>query len=121
MNPYIIEPISKRLNAFFIKYDAVITNLFKLLKTVKPHIINSYYYSLENPPPHPKYKYTDKLYIGCIFYILMYGTTWESFLGPIPGKQLNKRHNEYLKVKLYSRFFNKSLQKYLEYRDMAIP
>jgi hypothetical protein len=118
MPKYFTPHISPRLEAFFNKYRTVITNLFKLLKTVKPDIVNSYSYSDLHPPPHPKYKYTDKLYIGCIFYILKYGSTWESFIGPIPGKALNKRHNEYLRIDLYARFFNDSLTKYLRYHNI---
>jgi len=117
-NEYFIPHISDRLNVFFIKYDTVITNLLQILKASKYDVVDAYYYSKDNPPPHPRYKYTDKLYVGCIFYILKYGSTWESFIGPIPGKQLNKRHNDYLKVDLYSRFFNESLQKYLEHHEL---
>lgn len=96
----------------------MISALLSILKTKKPKVVDAYYYSDENPPIHPKYKYTDKLYIGCIFYILKYGTTWESFIGPIPGKQLNKRHNEYLGMDLYADFFNISLKKYLKHRNI---
>ena len=62
--------------------------LFKILKTIKPNIIDAYSYSEENPPPHKNYKYTDKLYLGCILYIIKYNIGWESFLGPIPGSRL---------------------------------
>lgn len=105
--------IPKALMKFFDKYDNVISKMFSIVKTIKPNIVDSYYYSKENPPVNPKYKYTEKLYIGCIFWIIKYGSIWDSFIGPIPGKQLNKRHHEYLLHDVYDTFFNKSLQKYL--------
>ena len=99
------EPIYKpyknpRLKKFFRDHKKAINLIFNTLKTYKPNICDSFYYSIKNPPQHSKYKYTlsllslqgngfaDKLYLGCIFYIILYGSTWESFIGPIPGKQL---------------------------------
>lgn len=106
--------ISKTLMDFFDKHDNIIYEIFNILKTIKCDIPNAYYYSAENPPPHPKYKYTDKLYIGCIFYVLKNNSSWNSFIGPIPGKQLNKRHLEYIKYDLYSTFYEKTLKHYSE-------
>lgn len=115
----IYEPyIPPRLKKFFNKHIKIIDNIFALLKHFKPTIVNSFKYSIKNPPPNPNYKYTEKLYLGCIFFVIKYGSTWESFIGPIPGKQLNKRHNEYLKYDLYSKFFNQSLKKYLTTHDI---
>ena len=108
--PYIPD----RLMTFFNKYENVISIMFNIIKSIKPNIIDAYYYSEKHPPFNPRYKYTEKLYIGCIFYILKYGSTWDSFIGPISGKQLNKRHNEYLLTDVYSQFFNKSLKLYLK-------
>lgn len=110
--------ISKTLMNFFNKYDYVISEMFKIIKNIKSDIVDAYYYSEENMPSNPKYKYTEKLYIGCIFYILKYGSTWTSFIGPIPGKQLNKRHQEYLLHDIYATFFKKCLKKYLQTRNI---
>lgn len=113
------EPyIPARLQTFFNKHLNIINKIFNTLKIFKPNIIDSFFYSIENPPPHPRYKYTEKLYLGCILFIIKYGSTWESFLGPIPGKQLNKRHQEYLRYDLYSKFFETSLKKYLKNNDV---
>ena len=110
----IFEPdINPRLMKFFKEHKKSISLFFSVLQTIKPNIPDSYTYSDINPPPHPRYKYTDKLYIGCIFYITKYSSSWEAFIGPIPGKQIHKRHMEYLKNDIYSKFFNKSLTKYL--------
>jgi hypothetical protein len=107
--------IPKRLQKFFNDHEIVINTIFNILKKYKPNIVDAYLYSSENRPPHPKYKYTEKLYLGCILYVIKYGVTWESFIGPIPGKQLNKRHNEYInRYDIYSKFFNYSLKKYLK-------
>jgi hypothetical protein len=106
--------IQKRINDFCEKNENVINLLFRLLKKIKPKIVDSFVYSDEYPQFHPSCKYTDKLFIGCILYVLKYGTTWESFLGPIPGKQLHKRHLEYYDSGLYLQFFNTTLKKYLE-------
>lgn len=106
--------IPTRLQKFFNDYDYVINVMFKIIKLQKPDIIDSYSFSKENPPKNPKYKYTEKLYIGCIFYVLKHNDSWDSFIGPIPGKQLNKRHNDYCKNKIYSNFFYTCLEKYLK-------
>lgn len=110
--------ISKRLNKFFNDNHKTISFIFSILKSIKKNAVDAYYYSEKNPPQHPRYKYTDKLYIGCIFYILKHGTTWDSFIGPIDGKLLNKRHHDYLKMDIYSKFYNECLQKYLETHDV---
>lgn len=106
--------IPKRLQKFFDRYKTTIDSLFEILQSFKPDIPNSFSYSAKYSPKNRRYRYTDKLFIGCIFYVLKYGTTWESFIGPIPGKQLNKRHNQYLDYDLYSKFYNISLKKYLK-------
>ena len=136
-NKSIYEPyIPARLNKFFNKHIKVINLIFNILQKYKPNIIDCFSYSVKNPPPHPLYKYTDKLYLGCIFYVIYYGSTyekrivtqflflvgyastWESFIGPIPGKQLNKRHHEYIRYGLYSDFYNSCLKTYLKKNDV---
>ena len=108
--PYIPE----RLNIFLDKYEDTISLLFSIVKKFKHHAVDSYSYSKENPPINPRYKYTEKLYIGCILYIEKYSSSWEAFIGPIPGKQVHKRHMEYLKNKVYLDFFNKASAKYFK-------
>ena len=115
----IYEPyIPPRLKKFFNEHENIINKIFNILKNYKKNIIDSFYYSIENPPIHPNYKYTDKLYLGCILFIIKHGSTWESFLGPISGKQLNKRHHEYLKYNLYSEFYESILEEYLKNHDV---
>ena len=80
--------IHPKLRKFFDKNDEVISVMFSVLKEIKPNIVDAYSYSTKNKPPHIKYKYTDKLYLGCILFIIKYNIGWESFLGPIPGKYL---------------------------------
>ena len=111
----IYEPyIHPRLKKFFNEHIDIINIIFNILKKYKPKIVDSFSYSIKNPPQYPNYKYTEKLYLGYILYVIKYGSTWESFLGLIPGKQLNKRHNEYLIYDLYSNFFEESLEEYLK-------
>ena len=43
--------INARFKKFLKKYDKTISLLFNILKTRKPNIIDSYSYSIENPPP----------------------------------------------------------------------
>lgn len=109
-----VPHISDRLMKFFEQYQYVIDKMFSIVKLQKSNIVDSYYYSKKNPPKNPNYKYTEKLYIGCIFYVLKHNNSWESFIGPIPGKQLNKRHNEYCKNNIYRNFYKKCLKKYLK-------
>jgi hypothetical protein len=102
------------LQKFFDDEIDVINKLFKMLKKHKKNIVDSFYFSEKYPKPHPKCKYTDKLYIGCIYFIFKHGSFWESFLGPIPGKQVNKRHHEYIdRYHLYENFFYQERDDYL--------
>ena len=105
--------IPPRLQQFFDDNENVINIMFKVIKSKKPHIIDSYSYSEKNPPKNGNYKYTEKLYIGCIYYVLKHNNSWDAFIGPIPGKQLNKRHQEYCGYRIYSKFYKKCLKKYL--------
>ena len=72
-----------------------ISSLFNILKKYKPNIIDSYTYSVENPPPYPNYRYTDKLFIACILNIAINNGNWVGFIGLIEGKQVNNRHIQY--------------------------
>lgn len=75
INKSIYKPyINPRLKKFFNDHDNTINLIFNTLKLYKPNIVNSYYFSKDNPPSHPRYKYTDKLYLACIFYIILYGS-----------------------------------------------
>ena len=106
--------IHPKLQKFFDKNDEVISVMFSVLKKIKPNIVDAYSYSTKNKPPNIRYKYTDKLYLGCILYIVQYNIGWESFLGPIynfPGPQVGKRHREYLSKKVYSKFFKENITK----------
>ena len=114
IKPIFVPHISNRLMKFFNHYQHIIDMLFNIIKLKKRNIVDSYYYSIKNPPKNPNYKYTEKLYIGCIFYVLKHNNTWESFIGPIPGDQLNKRHNEYCGYHIYFDFYEKCLKKYLK-------
>lgn len=90
-----------------------ISSLFNILKKYKPNIIDSYTYSVENPPPHPNYKYTDKLFIACILNIAINNGNWVGFIGPIEGKQVNKRHIQYSNFKIYKDLYETQRNKYL--------
>ena len=109
-----VPHIPTRLKNFFDYHKIVIDMMFKIIKLKKPHIINAYSYSIKNPPKNDNYKYTEKLYIGCILYVLKHNNSWDAFIGPIPGKQLNKRHNDYCNYQIYSDFYEKCLKKYLK-------
>lgn len=103
---YFKPHINKEFQKFIDNYDTTITKLLNIVNEFKHNCVNSYEYSDKHPPINPKYKYTDKLYIACIFYIVFYNTSWVHFLGPISGSQVNKRHNEYLKYGVYKKFFD---------------
>lgn len=111
---YHVPYIAPRLKKFFNENCLVIDAIIKRLKKYKPRLVDAYKYSSKNPSPNPRYKYPERLFIACIYYIIKHGSSWDSFIGPIPGNQLNKRHNEYLRYDLYSNFFNDSLKKYLK-------
>ena len=111
---YFRPKYSKRFKRFLQDNTEVISKIFSIVKTFKPNIFNTYRYSSVNPPLNPLYKYTEKLYIGCIIYVMKYSSTWESFIGPIGGKQVHKRHMEYLNNNVYKIFFDESLNEYLK-------
>ena len=103
--PIFVPYFNKCFKKFLKKYDKIISYMFNILKQYKPKIIDSYVYTLETRP-HPLYKYTDKLYLACILHIMFYSSAWCSFLGPIPGDQVSKRHLEYCSYDFYKKFFD---------------
>lgn len=111
-NNYFKPEISKNLKNFLDKNENTIVSLLEIIKKNKPNIPNSYFYSQNYPPSNPNYKYTEKLYIGCIFYVIKNAISWTNFIGPINGKLLNERHNKYIKNSNYDKFFKLSLKKY---------
>jgi hypothetical protein len=96
----ILETSNGCFDKFTRDYKINIDALFNIVKSIKDtdryELIDSYEFTINNPPPNPRYKYTDKLYVACILFILMKQATWTNFNGPIPGKQVHKRHMEYL-------------------------
>ena len=101
---------NSRFKKFLKEYDYTISLLFDILKKYKPKIIDAYQYSIDQPPPHPLYKYTDKLFLACILFCVLYCPTWESFLGPIPGEQVNKRRLMYIQYDIFKKFFDTATQ-----------
>ncbi len=105
--------INKSFNDFLNKYEKIILKIFDIVKSFKKHIPNTYKYSLEYPPLRSNFKYTDKLFIGCILYITLYNSSWTAFIGPIPGKQVHKRFKEYCLNGCFETLFNTSIKNYL--------
>ena len=89
---------SKKFSNFLVENEIIINALFIILKLKKKNIIVSYFFTANNPPPNPRYKYTDKLYLACILFIIKHHISWDSFIDHIPGKQVNKRHNIYQRL-----------------------
>lgn len=111
MIPEII--INQSFSNFLNKHEKIILKLFEIIKTFKKNIPNTYKYSFKYRPPRNNYKYTDKLFIGCILYIVLNNSSWTSFIGPIPGKQVHKKFKEYCKKGIFEKFFNRSVKEYL--------
>jgi len=105
--------INRHFSNFLNKHENIILNIFDTLKTFKNDIPNTYKYSYKYPPKRNNFKYTDKLYIGCILYITLNNRSWLSFIGPIEGKQVHKRFREYCKYNLFEDTFNTTIDKYL--------
>jgi hypothetical protein len=110
--------INQSFANFLNKHERIILKLFDIVKTFKKNIPDTYKYSLKYPPPRSNYKYTDKLFIGCILYIILNNSSWTSFIGPIPGKQVHKKFREYSKMKLFKRLFKRSIKEYLCTKSM---
>jgi hypothetical protein len=77
--------INKQFSRFLEKYDYFVDKLFHKLKLFKNDIVNAYVFSSKDPPKRKNYKYTDKLFLGCILYIVLNNCSWTSFIGPIDG------------------------------------
>jgi len=103
---------NKTFSNFLNKHEEIILKLLNIVKSFK-NTPNTYQYSLKHPPLRSNYKYTDKLFIGCILYIILNSCSWISFIGPIPGKQVHKKFMEYSKNNYFSVLFEKSLKEYL--------
>ena len=86
---------------------------FNLIKSYKKNIPDTYKYSNKYPPPRSNYKYTDKLFIACILYVTLNNSSWISFIGPIPGKQVHKKFKEYIKMNCFKDLFEQSIEDYL--------
>jgi len=70
--------INKLFLCFLEKHEKIIIMLFHKLKLFKTDIPNAYLYSDLNPPKRRNYKYTDKLFLGCILYIVLNNRSWNS-------------------------------------------
>ena len=90
--------INQSFSNFLNKHEKVIPKLLDKVKSFKKNIPNTYKYSLKYPRPRKIYKYTDKLFIGCILYIALNNYSWTSFIVLIPGKQVHKRFKEHCKI-----------------------
>src|SRR5207302_1938291 len=53
----------------------------------------------------PCSKYTEKLFIGCMLYIIMNNRSWTLFIGPINGKQVHKKFRDYCNNQLFKYLF----------------
>jgi hypothetical protein len=105
--------INQSFSDFLKKHERIILKLFDIIKTFKKNIPNTYKYSLKHPPLKSNYKYTDKLFIGCILYITLNNSSWTSFIGPIPGKQVHKKFREYSLKNCFEKLFKTSIEEYL--------
>ena len=81
--------ITSSFMKFLNKNDNSITKILDIVSSFKKFTPNTYLYSINNPPPRATYKYTEKLFIGCILHISFNSSSWNSFIGPIPGKQVH--------------------------------
>lgn len=107
----------KAFSSFLESNKKTINIMFSIVSSFKKHIPDSYQYSDKHPPLLEHYKYTDKLYIGCILHIAKNSHSWNSFLGPIPGKQVHKRFREYINYGYFSELFNVSIKNYISLKD----
>lgn len=105
--------INQSFSNFLNKHEKIILKLFDIVKSFKKNIPNTYKFSLKYPPLRKIYKYTDKLFIGCILYVALNNYSWNSFIGPIPGKQVHKRFKEYCKKDLFNTLLKSSIKEYL--------
>lgn len=101
-------------SSFLNKYSDVIMEVFTVVSKYKKYCPNTFKYSPKYKPRRSHYKYTDKLFIGCIIYIIMNNCSWNSFIGPIPGKQVHKKFMEYSKNDVFNSLFNNSIKEYIK-------
>lgn len=92
----------------------IVNYIFSIVKKHKPHISDCYDYSHLNMPIKGNRKYTEKQFIEGILSVLVSGCFWTRYTGFVPGKQLNKRHNEYIKLGIYDQLYKSSVKKYLK-------
>ena len=102
----------KSFSDFLNKYDKIILKLFNIVASFKKHCPNTYQYSIKFPPLRSNFKYTDKLFIGCILHVSLNSSSWNSFIGPIPGKQIHKKFMEYSKLGVFKQLFNDAIKEY---------
>lgn len=105
--------INQSFSNFLNKHEPIILKLFDIVKLFKENIPNTYKYSTKYPSPRSNYKYTDKLFIGCILYVVLNNSSWISFIGPIPGKQVHKKFKEFIKMNCFNKLFQQSIKEYL--------
>lgn len=113
-----IPQINQSFSNFLNNHNNVILKLYNIVASFKEtslgyKIPDTFKYSKKYPPHRSNYKYTDKLFIGCILYVALYSSSWSSFIGPIPGKQVHKKFMEYSSMGIFKQFFNDAVEKYL--------
>jgi len=106
--------INKSFYRFLKKYNKVILKIFNIVASFKKYCPNTYYYNKNFPPLRKNFKYTDKLFIGCILYVTVNNSSWNSFIGPISGKQVHKKFMEYSRKNVFKDVFNDSINEYLK-------
>ncbi len=75
---------NKTFSNFLNKHEQFILKLYNIIASFKKNIPNTYQYSEKYLPPRSNYKYTDKLFIGCILYVSLNNYSWTSSITPIP-------------------------------------
>ena len=64
-------------------------------------------------------KHTLKDYIKGIIEVLHTNISWRSYKGPINGRILNNKHNEFVKLGIYDKLYEECLKKYLKKNKTA--
>lgn len=105
--------INQSFMKFLNKHENIINKIFNIVKLFKNDIPDSYKYSINFPPKRSNFKYTDKLFIGCILYISLNNSSWSSFIGPISGKQVHKKFMDYSKNNFFKKLFDSSIKEYI--------
>src|SRR5437588_2193081 len=97
-----INPV---LSNFFNKHEQIIKSLLTIVQKIKKNIHDTYKFSEKYPKRTPCSKYTEKLFIGCMLYIIMNNRSWTLFIGPINGKQVHKKFRDYCNNQLFKSLF----------------